>query len=82
MNAFDHTAYLSDLKVTGSGGSEYIVALLTTTLQNPSSVSLNTIDMSLPVLYQGVAIGRAVISVGISAFLFNFMLNLASRTLN
>lgn len=66
MDAFGHTVTLSGLEVTGSGGgggSEYIVAQLTTTLQNPSNISLNTIDVSLPVYYEGVTIGRAAISV-------------------
>ncbi|KAK7064212.1 hypothetical protein R3P38DRAFT_3165227 [Favolaschia claudopus] len=45
----------------GNGGAEFIVSPLTTTLQNPSNVSLDTVDISLPVIYKGVKIGRAVI---------------------
>ncbi|KAF5386260.1 hypothetical protein D9615_002421 [Tricholomella constricta] len=64
INSFGHTALLSNVSVTGSGGaggSEFIVSPLTTVLQNPSNVSLNTRDISLPVLFQGTKIGRAVI---------------------
>ncbi|KAG6813669.1 hypothetical protein H0H92_008517 [Tricholoma furcatifolium] len=64
INSFNHTAVLSNYTVTGSGGDggdEYIITALTTTLQNPSNVTLNTVDISLPVIYQGTMIGRAVI---------------------
>lgn len=58
------------MTVTGSGGvggSEFIVAPLTTTLQNPSNISLDTINVALPVVFNGVTIGRAAINVrGIS----------------
>ncbi|KAF9529294.1 hypothetical protein CPB83DRAFT_790385 [Crepidotus variabilis] len=64
INDFGRVADLSNVSVTGSGGSggsEYIVAPLTTTLQNPSNVSLDTVDISLPVTYKGVGIGHAAI---------------------
>ena len=57
---------MSGLSVSGSGGTggdQYIMAPLTTTLQNPSNVSLTTNDIALPVIYQGVQLGRAAISV-------------------
>lgn len=58
------------MSVTGSGGtdgSEFIVSPLTTTLKNPSNVSLETVDISLPVIYQNVKIGRSVIDVSFRA---------------
>ncbi|CAL1708136.1 unnamed protein product [Somion occarium] len=65
INDFESTAKLSDIKVTGSGGDggdEFIVAPLTTELQNPSNVSLHTVDIALPVIYKGTMIGRAAIN--------------------
>ncbi|KAF7301181.1 hypothetical protein MIND_00682600 [Mycena indigotica] len=64
INSFNNKATLADVAITGSGGaggSEFIVVPLTTTLQNPSNISLKTVDISLPVIYQGVSIGRAAI---------------------
>ncbi|KAF8070285.1 hypothetical protein FPV67DRAFT_1755106 [Lyophyllum atratum] len=64
INSFEHTASLSNVSVTGSGGaggSEFIVSPLTTSLRNPSNVSLSTVDVSLPVIFKGTKIGRAVI---------------------
>ena len=66
INAFGGIASLSNVSITGSGGnggSEYIKTPLTTKLQNPSNVSLTTTDVSLPVYYQGVMLGRAAINV-------------------
>jgi hypothetical protein len=66
INSFGHTASLGDVTITGSGGNggnQYINADLTTTLQNPSNVSLQTNDMSLAIFYKDVKIGRAVINV-------------------
>jgi len=66
INSFGKTAQLSNISVTGSGGnggSQFIVSPLTTTLQNPSNVSLQTNDIALPVIYQGTQLGRAAISV-------------------
>ena len=57
---------LSNVSVVGSGGvggSEFVVAPLQATLQNPSNVSLNTNDISLPVVFNGVNIGRTAINV-------------------
>ncbi|KAJ8482152.1 hypothetical protein ONZ45_g15054 [Pleurotus djamor] len=65
INAFGGRASLSDVKVTGSGGNggnEFIVSPLINSLQNPSNVSLNTVDISLPVSFKDVKIGRAVIN--------------------
>ncbi|KAJ6593726.1 hypothetical protein B0H19DRAFT_32612 [Mycena capillaripes] len=64
INSFGNTASLSNVSVTGSGGNggtEFVVAPITTTLQNPSNISLDTVDISLPVIYNGVTIGRAAI---------------------
>lgn len=67
IDSFGHTASLGNVSITGSGGSDgnqYINADLTTTLQNPSNISLQTMDLSLAVFYKGVKIGRAAINVG------------------
>lgn len=64
--SFNHKASLSNVSVAGSGGeggSEYILSPLTTMLENPSNISLSTVDVSLPVVYQGTKIGRAAINV-------------------
>ena len=56
---------MSNVSITGSGGSggnQFIVSPLTVTLENPSDVSLSTVDISLPVVFNDVKIGRAVIS--------------------
>ncbi|KAK2467793.1 hypothetical protein APHAL10511_000088 [Amanita phalloides] len=65
INAFGHVASLNNVFVAGSGGqggNEYIIAPLMTSLGNPSNVSLMTNDIALPVAYEGVSIGRAVIN--------------------
>ncbi|KAJ7209536.1 hypothetical protein GGX14DRAFT_451849 [Mycena pura] len=64
ISSFGGTAALSNVSVTGSGGaggSEFVVAPLTTTLQNPSNISLKTVNVSLPVVFESVPIGRAAI---------------------
>ncbi|KAF7321550.1 hypothetical protein MKEN_00676000 [Mycena kentingensis (nom. inval.)] len=64
INSFGNMAKLSNVSITGSGGaggSEYVVSPLTTILENPSNISLKTVDISLPVIYKGVKIGRAAI---------------------
>ncbi|KAG6857277.1 hypothetical protein H0H87_007110 [Tephrocybe sp. NHM501043] len=64
INSFGHSAILTNVSVTGSGGeggSEYIISPLTTTLQNPSNVTIKSVANSLPVLYKGTKIGRSVI---------------------
>lgn len=66
INQFGGKTSLSNISVTGSGGSggnQYITSPLTTQLDNPSNVSLTTNDIALPVLYNGVQLGRAAISV-------------------
>ncbi|KXN90203.1 hypothetical protein AN958_04693 [Leucoagaricus sp. SymC.cos] len=63
--SFGHKAQLSNVSVAGSGGdggNQYILSPLTTTLQNPSNISLNTVDVALPVMFQGTKIGRAAIN--------------------
>ncbi|KAJ7874667.1 hypothetical protein B0H14DRAFT_3551962 [Mycena olivaceomarginata] len=64
--SFGNTAQLSNVSVTGSGGNggdEYVVSPLTTVLTNPSNISLSTVDILLPVIYEGVTIGKAAIAV-------------------
>lgn len=66
IGSFGHKASLSNVSVTGSGGqggNEYIISPLTTTLENPSNISLDTVDVALPVVYQGSKIGRAALNV-------------------
>jgi len=65
INSFGHTTTLTDVKITGSGGaggSQYVLSPLITTLNNPSNISLNTVDISLPTFFKGVEIGRAVVN--------------------
>ncbi|KAL4074292.1 hypothetical protein J3A83DRAFT_4234939 [Scleroderma citrinum] len=62
INSFDGTATISKVTISGSGGNggdEYIISPLTSTLQNPSNISLSTVDIALPVYYKDVMIGRA-----------------------
>lgn len=66
MNSFGGSATLSDVTISGSGGdggNEYIVVTCKTTLQNPSNISLETVDIALPIYYKDVAVGHAVIDV-------------------
>ena len=66
INSFGGKADLSNVSVAGSGGDggdQFIVTPLKTTLQNPSNVTLNTVNIALPVTFNGVGIGRAVIDV-------------------
>jgi hypothetical protein len=66
INGFGQTAGLGNVSITGSGssgGNQYINTGLTTTLQNPSNISLQTNDISFAVFYDEVKIGRAVIDV-------------------
>ncbi|KZT27986.1 hypothetical protein NEOLEDRAFT_1129882 [Neolentinus lepideus HHB14362 ss-1] len=65
INSFGGKASLSNISITGSGGNggnQYVKAPLLTTLQNPSNISLKTVDITLPVYYNEVMIGRASIS--------------------
>ncbi|KAI0305626.1 hypothetical protein B0F90DRAFT_1815219 [Multifurca ochricompacta] len=65
IDSFGHVAGLSNVSITGSGGngdSQYINADLTTTLQNPSNISLQTNDISLAVFFKDVKIGHAAIN--------------------
>ncbi|KAI0049858.1 hypothetical protein FA95DRAFT_1604022 [Auriscalpium vulgare] len=62
IGGFGGKADLSDVKITGSGGGgAYVNADLTTTLQNPSNISLLTNDVSFAVFYEGTKLGRAVV---------------------
>lgn len=66
INGFGGSAGISNVTITGSGGNggnEYIVSPLTTTITNPSNISLDTVDISLGVNYKGTYIGRAAIQV-------------------
>lgn len=58
--SFGGTAQLSNVSV-GGGTPDFIFAPLTTTLQNPSNVSLLTNDVSLGVTFNDVLLGRALI---------------------
>ena len=71
INSFGRTAGLGNVIITGSGGSggnQFINADLTTILQNPSNIFLQTINVSLAVFYEDVKIGRAAIDVCSSPF--------------
>ena len=71
INSFGHAAGLGNVSITGSGGSggnQFINADLTTTLQNPSNISLQTSDVSLAVFYKDVKVGRAAIDVCSNSF--------------
>ena len=64
MNSFGHTASLSNVTIIGGGSDShgtFIKSPLTTTLNNPSNISLQTVDVELPVYYKNVMLGRAVI---------------------
>ncbi|KAI0773181.1 hypothetical protein BD413DRAFT_603560 [Trametes elegans] len=64
INSFEKTASLSNVTITGSGSDShgaFIKSPLTTKLQNPSNISLESVDISFPVIYQGVQLGRAAI---------------------
>jgi Protein of unknown function (DUF3712) len=59
LNSFEHTTTLSNVIITGSGGvggSQYIVAPLVTTFENPSNISLNTTGISLPTFFKEVEV--------------------------
>ncbi|KAI0739355.1 hypothetical protein C8Q80DRAFT_1123812 [Daedaleopsis nitida] len=64
INAFNHAATLSNVSITGSGHDShgsFIRSPLTTGLENPSNISLETVDIQLPVSFNGVMLGRAAI---------------------
>ena len=78
INQFGGKASLSNISVTGSGGSggnQYSISPLTTQLNNPSNVSLTTNNIALPVLYNGVQLGRAAIDVSSYRWLFFVLTN-------
>lgn len=85
INGFGHTAGLGNVSITGSGGSggnQYVNAGLTTTLQNPSSISLLTNDLSLAVFYKDVKIGHAAVNVSSFAYKTTVVLILTLQTFN
>lgn len=62
INSFDGKATITNISISGSGGNggnQYIMSPLTASMNNPSNVSLDTVDIALPVYYQDVMIGRA-----------------------
>ncbi|KAI0072486.1 hypothetical protein K474DRAFT_1678619 [Panus rudis PR-1116 ss-1] len=64
INSFGGTAQLSNVSIAGSGGdggTQFIKSPLTTTLTNPSNISLSTNNIALPVFYKGTQLGRAAI---------------------
>lgn len=64
INSFNHAAGLSNVSITGSGHDShgpYIKSPLTTTLENPSNISLQTVDIALPVYRDSLMLGRAAI---------------------
>ena len=59
INSFGGSATLSNVSIAGSGGNggnEFLLAPLTTTLQNPSNVSLSTTDIALPIYFEGILV--------------------------
>ena len=66
INSFGGKAAINNVSITGSGGTngdQYIISPLTTVINNPSNVSLSTVDIALPVYYENVMIGRAAFNV-------------------
>jgi Protein of unknown function (DUF3712) len=66
INSFGHETTLTNVSIIGSGGkngNQYILTDLTTTLQNPSNVSIQTNDVSFAIFFKDVKIGRAAINV-------------------
>ncbi|KAF8557967.1 hypothetical protein OG21DRAFT_1504634 [Imleria badia] len=62
MDSFGGKATINNVSITGSGGTngaQYIISPLSTVLNNPSNVSLSTMDIALPVYYENVMVGRA-----------------------
>ncbi|KAH9934026.1 uncharacterized protein BXZ73DRAFT_100865 [Epithele typhae] len=64
INAFNKAAQLSNISIAGGGTDShgaFILSPITTVLENPSNISLSTVDVELPVFFKGVQLGRAVI---------------------
>lgn len=64
LDSFARGASLSGLSISGSGqdgNGPFIKASVTTTLNNLSNISLRTVGIELPVFYQGVMLGHAVL---------------------
>lgn len=67
INSFGGKAAINNVSITGSGGTngdQYIISPLTTVIDNPSNVSLSTVDIALPVYYENVMVGHAAFNVG------------------
>ncbi|KAF9245017.1 hypothetical protein BU15DRAFT_85819 [Melanogaster broomeanus] len=65
INSFGGTAAINNVSITGqwwNWRNQYITAPLTAMLENPSNISLSTVDIALPVYYNDVMIGRAAFS--------------------
>ncbi|CAO1623850.1 unnamed protein product [Parajaminaea phylloscopi] len=60
INSFNHQLATQNLLVA-SGQPQYIAINLDAILQNPSNLTVFTNDVSLPVVYKNVYVGRAVI---------------------
>ncbi|KAG2131418.1 uncharacterized protein EDB93DRAFT_1255529 [Suillus bovinus] len=66
MNSFDSKATITNISIYGSGGNggnQYIISPITSSINNPSNISLDTVDIALPVYYQNVMIGRAAFNL-------------------
>ncbi|PWN24968.1 hypothetical protein BDZ90DRAFT_262821 [Jaminaea rosea] len=60
INSFNHVFTTSDLVVQG-GTPQYILIPLKATLENPSQLTVFTDQVSLPIVYRNVYVGRAII---------------------
>lgn len=86
INSFGGTATINNVSITGSGGTngdQYIISPLTAVMDNPSNISLSTVDIALPVYYENVMIGRAAFNVSQRLIHGSSVLNSAfSQTFN
>jgi hypothetical protein len=78
INSFGGKAAINNVSITGSGGTngnQYIISPLTTVINNPSNISLSTVDIALPVYYENTMIGRAAFNVSQRLPQGSFILN-------
>lgn len=64
IDAFDKTASTSNVSIAGSGSDShgaFVKAPFTATLENPSNISLQSVDVSFSVTFKGAKLGRAAI---------------------
>ena len=62
IDSFGGKVGISNVSITGSGGGgAYITAPITSTLTNPSNITLTTNAVSLAGFYKGTQVGRAVL---------------------